>query len=65
MVRWLLPTTFPPTTLLLDPWFGKIPLRREWQPTPECLPGEFHGQRSLAGYNLGGPIESVTTEGLT
>ena len=29
-----------------DPW------RREWQPTPVFLPGEFYGQRSLAGYNL-------------
>ena len=26
------------------------PLRREWQPTPVFLSGEFHGQRSLAGY---------------
>ena len=25
--------------------------RREWQPTPVFLPGEFHGQRSLAGYS--------------
>ena len=24
--------------------------RRKWQPTPVFLPGEFHGQRSLAGY---------------
>ena len=23
---------------------------REWQPTLVLLPGEFHGQRSLAGY---------------
>ena len=23
--------------------------RRKWQPTPVFLPGEFHGQRSLAG----------------
>ena len=30
-------------------WIGKIPWRREWQPTPVFLPGEFH-QRSLAGY---------------
>ena len=22
-----------------------------WQPTPVFLPGEFHGQRSLAGYS--------------
>ena len=25
---------------------------RKWQPTPEFLPGESHGQRSLAGYSL-------------
>ena len=28
----------------------KDPLERAWQPTPVFLPGEFHGQRSLAGY---------------
>ena len=28
---------------------GKIPWRREWLTTPIFLPGEFHGQRSLAG----------------
>ena len=33
------------------PGSGKIPpWRREWQPTPIFLPGEFHAQRSLAGY---------------
>ena len=26
-------------------------LEKEWLPTPVFLPGEFHGQRSLAGYN--------------
>ena len=26
-----------------NPWFGKIPWRREWQPTPVFLPGESHG----------------------
>ena len=31
------------------PWVGTIPRRRAWQPTPACLPGESHGQRSLAG----------------
>jgi len=30
---------------------GKILWRREWQPTPVFLPGEFHGQRSWAGYS--------------
>ena len=35
----------------LDPWAGKIPWRRKWQPTPVFLPGKFHGQRSLVGYS--------------
>ena len=35
-----------------DPWVGKIPWRRAWQLTPVFLPGESHGQRSLAGYGL-------------
>ena len=30
---------------------GKIPWRRAWQPTSVFLLGEFHGQRSLEGYN--------------
>ena len=32
------------------PWVRKIPWRRKWQPTPVFLPGEFPGQRRLAGY---------------
>ena len=35
-----------------DPWVGKFLWRREWQSTAVFLPGEFHGQRSLAGYSL-------------
>ena len=42
-------------------WIGKIPWRRKWQPTPVFLPGEFHGQRSLAGYSPWG-LESDTTD---
>ena len=34
-----------------DPWVGKIPWRRKWQSIPVFLPGESHGQRSLAGYS--------------
>ena len=33
------------------PWVGKIPWRRALQPPPVFLPGESHGQRSLAGYS--------------
>ena len=44
----------------------KIPWRRAWQPTPAFLPGESHGQRSLAGYMVpGGRKESDVTEQLT
>ena len=32
-------------------WIRKNPQRRKWQPTPVFLLGEFHGQRSLAGYS--------------
>ena len=39
---------------MFNPWVGKIPWRRTWQPTPEFWPGESHGQRSLAGYSLWG-----------
>ena len=34
-----------------NPWVGKIPWRKKWQPTPVFLPGKSHGQRSLAGYS--------------
>ena len=47
------------------PRVGKIPWRREWQPTPVFLPGEFHRQRSLAGHSPWGHKESDTTEGLS
>ena len=43
---------------LEDPW------RKEWQPTPVSLPGESHGQRSLAGYGLWSHKESNTMEQL-
>ena len=51
--------------LKFDPWVGKFPWRREWQPTPVFLPGEFHGQRTLVGYSPWGHKESDMTEWLT
>ena len=45
-----------------NPWVGKIPWRRKWQPTPVFLPGKFRGQRGLVGYSLWGCKESDTTE---
>ena len=32
-----------------NPWVGKLPWRRKWQPTPGFLLGKSQGQRSLAG----------------
>ena len=50
-----------------NPWVGKIPWRRAWQPTPVSLPGQrilalSRGQRSLVGYSPWGGKESDTTE---
>ena len=47
-----------------DPWVGKIPWRRKWQPAPVFLPEKSHGQRSLAGYSPWGRKELDTTERL-
>ena len=47
-----------------DSWVGKIPWRREQQPTLVFLPGESHGQRSLVGYIPWSRKESDTTERL-
>ena len=45
-----------------NPWVRKIPWRRARQPTPVFLPGESHGQRSLAGSTAWCCKESDTTE---
>ena len=47
---------------MLDPWVGKIPWRRKWQPTPVLLPRKSHGLRSLVGYSPWGRKESDMTE---
>ena len=51
--------------MLVRFWIRKIPWRRKWHPTPVFLPGESHGQRSLAGCSLWGRKESDTTERLS
>ena len=48
-----------------NPSVRKIPWRREWLPTAVFLPGQFHGQRSLASYSPWGHKESDTIEQLT
>ena len=42
-----------------NPWAGKTPWRRKWQPTPVFLPGKSQGK--LACYSPQGRIESDTT----
>ena len=41
---------------------GDLGSRREWQPTPLFLPGEFHGQRSLSCCSPWGLTECDTAE---
>ena len=41
-----------------NPWIGKIPWRRKWQPTLVFLPGKSHGQRSLTDCRVGHDLES-------
>ena len=43
-------------------WVERMPWRRNWQPTPVLLPGEFHGQSNLVGYSSWGHKDSDTTE---
>ena len=45
-----------------DPWVGKIPWRRGWQPTPVFLPEESPEQRRLEGYSRWGHTELNRTE---
>ena len=47
-----------------DPWVGKIPWSKKWQPTPVLLPGKSHGRRSLEACSPWGRWGSDTTEWL-
>ena len=48
-----------------NPWVRKIPWRRKWRLTEVLLPGEFQGQKSLAGYSWWSHKELHKTERLT
>ena len=48
-----------------DPWVGKIPWRRTWQPTPVFCLEYPHGQKSLASYSPRVIKKSDTTERLS
>ena len=43
-------------------WVRKTPWRTAWTPTPVCLPGKAHRQRSLTGYSPWGRKASDTTD---
>ena len=45
----------------LDPWVGKIPWRKAWEPTLVFLPGNFDGQRNLVAYGPWGHKDLDTT----
>ena len=45
-----------------NPWVGKIPWNRKWQPTPVFLPEESHGQRNLLDNSPWGHKESDMTK---
>ena len=49
----------------LNSWVRKIPWKRKWPPALVFLPGEFHGQKSLADYSPWGHEVWDTTERLT
>ena len=45
---------FSPGSFSMGSWVsspGRSPGEKKWQPTPKLFPGEFYGQRSLAGYS--------------
>ena len=50
-----------------DPWVGKIPWRRAWQPTPVFLPGESRGFMDRGSWRatVHGVAESDMTEWLS
>ena len=56
LLRWLSDkeSTCQCRRLGFNPWVGKIPWRRKWQPTPVLLPGK------LVGYTVHGVAKSRT-----
>ena len=51
--------------LAFDPWVGKIPWRREWQPIPVFLPGESPWTEEPGGLKSMGCKESDTMTEVT
>ena len=51
--------------VVFEPWVRKIAWRREWEPAPVFLPGEFNRQRRLTGHSPWDRKELDMTERLT
>ena len=49
--QWLSSKEFTCRRCGFDPWVGKIPWRRAWQPILVSLTGKSLGQQSLEGYS--------------
>ena len=45
---------------MFNPWVGKIPWRKKWQPTPVFLPGESPWTEELGGLQSTGLQKSQT-----
>ena len=45
-----------------DPWVGRTPWHRKWQPSPTFLPGNPYGRRSLVSHSPGRGQKSDTAE---
>ena len=54
-----------PKRCVFNPWVGKIPWRRKWQPALVFLPGKSHRQRNLVGYSPRGSKESTRLSDFT
>ena len=53
---------YPTVYIWVDKDGSLPPWRRKWQSTPVFLPGESHGQRSLAGYSPWGRRVDTTEQ---
>ena len=62
LVAWMVKNLPAMQETQVNPWVRKIPWRRESQSTLVFLPGEFQGQRSLAGYSPEDHKESDMTD---
>ena len=56
------PLYLPRRKYRFDPWVGKIPWRRKWQPIPVFLPGESPWTEEPGGLQSWGHKESDMTE---